>query len=515
MEAPQGAAPGPDLARLPTVAAGDAVVSAVAVPAITVRRLAPPMPADRWGSWAATAFVVAIAAALRLLRLDQPRGKLFDEIYYATDAHNLLRHGVEWDEATNSAGYVVHPPLGKWLIAIGEQVFGYNELGWRIPSALAGTLAVLILVRAARRLFRSTVLGCAAGLLMALDGLQLVLSRLALLDIFLLLFVLAAFACLIVDRDLRRLQRLRALRAGLDRPPLAMPWWRLAAAVLTGCAMGVKWSGVWYALAFVVLICFWEAGARRSGGVSRPWRAMMREESRWLLAFGTIAMVVYLATWSGWLAGDTGWDRHWLESQGRTEPPFLGALENLYHYHRAMLHTSDGISTPHRYQSWPWQWLLLGRPVLVQWACAETCTSTSPMSTVLMLGTPALWWSFIPALVGLAWLGISRRDWRAAAIGLGAGAGIVPWMPFQALDRTMFAFYAAPAEPFLILGVVYVAGVLIRRSTKAASSLGAVLAGGYVLVVAANFAYFYPIYTGDTITYAQWMARMWLGARWI
>jgi dolichyl-phosphate-mannose--protein O-mannosyl transferase len=118
-------------------------------------------------------------------------------------------------------------------------------------------------------------------------------------------------------------------------------------------------------------------------------------------------------------------------------------------------------------------------------------------------------------LVGLAWLGISHRDWRAAAIWLGAGAGIVPWMPFQALDRTMFYFYAAPAEPFLILAVVYVAGVLIRRSTKAASSLGAVLAGGYVLVVAANFAYFYPIYTSDTITYAQWMARMWLGGRWI
>jgi dolichyl-phosphate-mannose--protein O-mannosyl transferase len=132
-----------------------------------------------------------------------------------------------------------------------------------------------------------------------------------------------------------------------------------------------------------------------------------------------------------------------------------------------------------------------------------------------MLGTPALWWSFRPALAGLAWLGISRRDWRAAAIGLGAAAGIVPWMPFQALDRTMFSFYAAPSEPFLILAVVYVAGVLIRRSTNAASSLGAVLAGGYVLVVAANFAYFHPIYTSETITYAQWMARMWLGGRWI
>ena len=30
---------------------------------------------------------------------------------------------------------------------------------------------------------------------------------------------------------------------------------------------------------------------------------------------------------------------------------------------------------------------------------------------MLLLGTPILWWSFIPALAGLAWFGISRRDW--------------------------------------------------------------------------------------------------------
>jgi hypothetical protein len=29
------------------------------------------------------------------------------------------------------------------------------------------------------------------------------------------------------------------------------------------------------------------------------------------------------------------------------------------------------------------------------------------------------------------------------------------------------------------------------------------------------FAYFYPIYVGKVIPYAQWMARMWLGSRWI
>ena len=504
------------------------------VPDITVRRLAPPLPQDGWRSWAATAVVVAVAAVLRLVRLDQPRGQIFDEIYYAVDAHHLLQHGVEWDDNAGTGSFVVHPPLGKWLIAAGEKVFGYNELGWRIPAALAGIVAVLILTRLARRLFRSTVLGCAAGLLMALDGLQLVLSRVALLDIFLLLFVLAAFACLVLDRDQRRRRWLHALRQGLDprrpgpagRPPFAVPWWRMAGAVMTGCAMAVKWSALWYIIVFVLLIYLWEAGARRSAGVARPWHAAIAGETGWVMLFGLILVAVYLAAWTGWFAGDSGWDRHWLAGQGHTEPPVLGALMNLWHYHQEALHFHDTLSTPHRYQSWPWQWLLLGRPVLLQWSCPTPCTPASPVSTVLMLGTPVLWWSFLPALAGLAWFGVSRQDWRAPAIGLGVLAGIVPWFPFELDDRTMFYFYVAPAEPFLVLAVVYVLGALIRapdRATGAAQPqlepserrlFGSLLAGGYVLAVAATFAYFYPIYTGRTITYAHWLARMWLGSRW-
>ena len=113
---------------------------------------------------------------------------------------------------------------------------------------MVGTLSVLMLVRIARRMFRSTVLGCAAGLLMALDGFHLVLSRTALLDIFLLFFVLAAFGAWCstatpgagagCGRWSDGLDPSRPGRAG--RPPTGwrtVPWWRLAAGVLLGCAL--------------------------------------------------------------------------------------------------------------------------------------------------------------------------------------------------------------------------------------------------------------------------------------
>ncbi|HEU4425135.1 MAG TPA: phospholipid carrier-dependent glycosyltransferase [Pilimelia sp.] len=483
-------------------------------------------------SWIGTGVVTVIAAILRLIGLDHPKGKIFDETYYATEGWGLINHGVEWNEKDNTAAYVVHPPLGKWAIGLGEWIFGYDEFGWRISAVVAGVLSVLILTRIARLMFNSTVLGCAAGLLMALDGMHFVMSRSALLDIFLMFFVLAAFGALVLDRDAKRRRWLRALEDGLD-PSLrgragripwsrdAVPWWRLLAAVLLGCAIGVKWSAVFFVPAFALLVLFWEWGARRSAGVRRPLVDTLLEEFGWLLLCGVLIAGVYLATWTGWFLSDDGFYRHWLHDyRNEPEPPVIGALQNLLHYHEEALNFHRKLTSSHTYKSWPWQWLLLARPVAFYWSGSGSCGASSCASEVLLLGTPVLWWSFLPALGALTWLGIARRDWRAWTIWTGVAAGLLPWFYFAEQGRTMFYFYALPAEPFLILAVVYVLGAIMSPPRRTAPDdtrrlIGAIVAGAYVLLVAACFAYFYPIYVGETITYAEWSKRMFLDSRWI
>ncbi|WP_083672676.1 phospholipid carrier-dependent glycosyltransferase [Micromonospora sp. CB01531] len=528
-EADQPAAGGPNVAG----SSGDV---RRAVPEVVRRRLSPFDAGGDLCSWLATALIVAVAAVPRLLNLGSPKGKIFDELYYATEAHHLLLRGFEWDEKNNVAANVVHPPLGKWMIGLGELVFGYNETGWRVSAAVVGTLSVLILVRVARRMFRSTVLGCAAGLLMALDGMHLVLSRAALLDIFLMFFILAAFGTLLLDRDARRRRWLTALEAGLDptvpgpdgRLPFAVPWWRLATFVLLGCACAVKWSGIWYVLAFAALMLYWEMQARRSAGVRRPWRDALVREIGWVAIGGTLLLVVYLASWSGWLFTDGGHFRHWLRDAGHDELPIVGALQNFWHYHVEALRFHTTLEKAHPYQSWPWQWLLLGRPVAFDWWCGgAACAGSAPTREVLLLGTPLLWWSFIPALGALTWFGIARRDWRVGPIWLGVLAGLLPWFYFAVADhRTMFYFYALPAEPFLVLAVVYVLGMVMTPPRPSAATgsapsgpdrrpIGVIVAAAYVLLVAACFAYFYPIYVGKVLPYTDWAARMWLGNRWI
>jgi dolichyl-phosphate-mannose--protein O-mannosyl transferase len=521
------------------------------VPTHLRRRLAP-MPRWDWPSWAATGVIVLIAAILRFVRLGFPPSLVFDEVYYATEGQELLQYGVEWRTETDSAGnilgshsdFVVHPPLGKWIIGAGIKMFGYDSFGWRFMAAVVGVLSILIMVRTARRMFRSIVLACAVGLLMALDGMHFVLSRTAILDIFLMFFIVAAFGCLVLDRDARRARWLRELEGGLNpsgagpgaRPRLtwaSVPWWRLATGVMLGAACGVKWSAIYFLPVFVVLILVWEINVRRTVGVEHPIRDALLDEGGWILAMVAIVPVVYLATWTGWFLGDTGWKRHYLrDERHETELPIIGALRNLWYYHVDVYNFHTHLTSSHQYQSWPWQWLLLGRPVAFYWSGDGPCGAASCAAEILLLGTPVLWWSFIPALIGTAWFGVSRRDWRALAIGAGVFAGIGPWFYYALDNRTMFYFYALPAEPFLVLAVVYVLGCFINgpgvgrfgegrvRLSLALPAderrlYGTIFAAAFVLLVAVCFWIYYPIYVGDSIPYTEWFRRMLLGNRWV
>ena len=117
------------------------------------------------------------------------------------------------DVFQNAPDFVVHPPLGKWTIALGEYLFGVNPWGWRTSVAALGTLAILITARTARRMTRSTLIGTTAGLLLAVDGMAIVHSRTALLDQSIMFFALCAFALLVLDRDRARAALARRVEA--------------------------------------------------------------------------------------------------------------------------------------------------------------------------------------------------------------------------------------------------------------------------------------------------------------
>ncbi|MFF7360854.1 phospholipid carrier-dependent glycosyltransferase [Streptomyces sp. NPDC008125] len=521
----------------------------------------PPVLADRltrWSGWGGPLLVTLLAGVLRFWRLGQPDAVIFDETYYAKDAWALINQGYEgaWPKDVDKLilsdpsrvkvpvdpGYVVHPPVGKWVIGLGEQMFGLTPFGWRFMVALLGTLSVLLLCRIGRRMFRSTFLGCLAGLLLAVDGLHFVMSRTALLDLVLMFFVVAAFGCLVNDRDWARRKLADALpvdEEGVLRPDariaatLRLGWrpWRLAAGLMLGLAFGTKWNGLYILAAFAVMSVLWDVGARRTAGAFRPYSAVLRRDL--LPAFVStvpVALATYLVSWTGWLVTDKGYDRHWAETEEGSSGGWTWLpdwLRSLWHYERQVYDFHVGLTSGHTYQSNPWSWIVLGRPVSYFYeepGCPDSPTGKCARE-VLALGTPLLWWAACFALVYVVWRWLFRRDWRAGAIACGVAAGWVPWFFYQ--ERTIFFFYAVVFVPFLCLAVTMMIGAMIGPAAGTGTraelglptsdptgerrrAIGAVAAGLLVLLIVWNFIYFWPLYTGTPIPEPDWRNRMWL-----
>ncbi|WP_092195477.1 dolichyl-phosphate-mannose--protein mannosyltransferase [Blastococcus tunisiensis] len=485
------------------------------VPARATRRWPPPrprrdvrapLPDDRRLSWILTAVLGAAALAVRLWGISYPRDLLFDEAYYPRHAHELLTWGFEYNRGYS---FIVHPPLGKWLIAAGEQLFGYDSFGWRFPSAVAGTIAVVVLVRLARRLTGSTLLGLLAGLLLALDAFSFTLSRIGLLDVFLQVFVVSAVACLVVDRDVVR-ARVRAMQGGPAR--IGPRGWRIAAGVLFGCACAVKWSGVWFLAFFAVLSLFWDRAAWREAGVPSPTRTTVRRGlpgALWALA--VVPVLTYLSSFTGWFLGETSQGKAWAQQNPDTAVPWVpDALRSLWHEHAQWLRFHNELSSPHPWESGPWSWLVSGRPILL-WNPQGLTDSAGDqvIRYILMLGTPTLWFAFTPAVLWLGWRIVARRDPAAIPVAVGIAAGWLTW--FVSLDRTMFIFYMAPAVPFFVLAVVLVLQDVLggRGADPLRRQVGLVVVCLYVALVAATFVFFYPVLTGQPLSHPEWLLRMW------
>ncbi|MFI1101072.1 dolichyl-phosphate-mannose--protein mannosyltransferase [Streptomyces melanogenes] len=518
----------------------------------------------RWSAWGGPLLVTLVAGVLRFWKLGSPDAVIFDETYYAKDAWALINRGYEgaWPKDVDKSiikdpssvpiptdpGYVVHPPVGKYLIGIGEKWFDFTPFGWRFVMAVLGTLSVLMLCRIGRRLFRSTFLGCLAGLLLAVDGLHFVMSRMALLDLVVMFFVLAAFGCLLIDRDRARARLAAALPESEDgdlRPDatvaeglrLGLRPWRIAAGVMLGLAAGTKWNGLYVLVFFCVMTVLWDAGARRTAGAVRPYRAVLRKDV--LPAFVStvpVALATYLASWTGWFMTDKGYFRDWAHGRDGLSPdhvklPLLGkvslpqfdmswmpeSLRSLWHYEAEVYSFHVNLHDKHTYQSNPWSWIVLGRPVSYFYESPSPGTDGCPSDTsgkcareVLALGTPLLWWAACFAILYVLWRWVFRRDWRAGAIVCGIAAGWLPWLLYQ--DRTIFFFYAVVFVPFLCLAVAMMIGAILGPpgSDERRRAIGAIGAGVLVLLIVWNFIYFWPLYTGTAIPLDSWRNRMWL-----
>ena len=397
--------------------------------------------------------ILTFALSFRLWRLDSPKGYIFDEIYYAKNAYSLISSGVELDQE-GGAEFVVHPPLGKWLIGIGIKLFGNNEFGWRSSSALFGSASVLLIYLIAKRLFKSEFLSLSAALLMALDGLSLVMSRVALLDIFLMFFILLTFYFLLKEN-----------------------YW--LSGLVIGLGVSTKWSA-----AFLIPILLLLTLKLKELNLSQ----ILKRAGQFVF----LPMAIYLTSWIGWFVSDKGWARN-----SGSNP-----ISSLWNYHFEILNFHTNLVEKHSYSANPWSWLVLGRPTSFSYQSGDSCGAGKCAQEILAMGTPLLWWSAVIAVAITLGFYLKTVNKSAEIVLAGFAGTYLPWFFFQ--GRTMFYFYSITTLPFLILALIYCFDLLLEyRNYQRVIQI-------FILIVAINFIYFLPIYIGIEIPYSDWLNRMWL-----
>lgn len=439
--------------------------------------------------------LLCVAAALRLWDLGDPHRLYFDEKYYAQDAHQYLTRGVEEDRPA-------HPPMGKWVIAAGIEIFGYTPFGWRVGTAVAGSLTVLLAYLSGLRLFRRAAPAALAALLLALDGLAVTTSRIAMLDAVLGLFVVAAFWLVLVDRDARA-------TGGPGEPVLRAFWgsrYRWLAGVVLGLAVATKWSGLLAIGAAGLLVLATELHRRHH----RPRDAVLRGAAAaagGALSLLALPAVVYLASYAGWFANyaeSAAGERACgpgtcVASPAERLETWWDVQVDLVRYHRE-------LEATHPYRSDAWGWPVLQRPVLVY---AESCTAEQQLegdcevppgtrARILLLGNPALWWPALLAYPVLLWRAAVRRDVTAATIAVPL---LAMWAPWLASGKPGYLFYMVPVVPFMALAVVHVV-----RHTSRPRQLGAAL----LVLSVLGFAFFAPIWLGLPVSPDALGIRYWL-----
>ncbi|HUK78888.1 MAG TPA: glycosyltransferase family 39 protein, partial [Thermoleophilia bacterium] len=173
---------------------------------------------------------VALSGLVRLANLAVYPGLIYDEHFYVHDANSVL-HGrvgplqpLPWRPGDEIG--LDHPPLGTLAIATGVAVMGNDPWGWRVPSAIAGTLLIALVYPLARRLCLPPRWALTALVLAAADPLLIVESRIGVLDPFVALWSAVCIYC-----------ALRFVQSG--RPAR----WIILTGLAGGLAVASKWSG--------------------------------------------------------------------------------------------------------------------------------------------------------------------------------------------------------------------------------------------------------------------------------
>jgi dolichyl-phosphate-mannose--protein O-mannosyl transferase len=480
--------------------------------------------------------IMVLSFALHFWGLDRFNMLVFDEIYYVKYGNNYL---------TNQPHFDAHPPLGKYMIALGmwlgSQFLGkdLNSLSgtaiypwvYRWMNAFTGSFFPLVVGGIAYLLSKRRSYTLIASLFMAVDGLFLVESRYALINIYLVMFGLLGQLFLLIALANR----------GKNRQV-----WLFFSGISLGASVAVKWNGLGFLLGIYILwflAHFWQIVSKNRPVTSpeipsqrSPLKPVKESILQNLSQINFFQVVIFLAVIPAiiyaWL-----WIPH-LEINKDTN--FVKVHQQMMGFHQNM---KSGPKVHPYCSSW-YTWPLVIRPVVYLFEKSATSSKAAALPplppgikdvayAVYGMGNPVLWWLSslaILLLIGLLWKRVwlwlksalnqgnnpinyydylpqSKELWLVAFVVINWAAHFLPWIK---VTRCTFIYLYMSAAVFAFMGLAW----LVDRWLQSYQPRLRIMGVTVIFLVVAAFVFCLPIFLGLPLSLPQYQLRIWLNS-WI
>ncbi|MGD1910703.1 MAG: dolichyl-phosphate-mannose--protein mannosyltransferase [Rivularia sp. (in: cyanobacteria)] len=495
--------------------------------------------------------VFLLSLALRFWGLGRFNTLVFDEVYYAQFAENYL---------TQTSFFDGHPPLGKYIIAIGMWLSSYfpfwqdtvNTLtgvvrspwSYRWINALFGAFIPMIISGIAYQLSYRRSFAFLAGLFAACDGIFLVESRYALINQYIVIFgLLGQWLLLLALANTKKQRRLYLILSGIS----------------FGAAIATKWNGLFFLIGvYLNWILGWlkQHFAAKDTVIDKintinntsdyDSTAELRQPSTILTisekpttkplllplqkigqlkiltaAFylGIIPLITYSLIWIP----------HLLQN------PKHGLIEvhtQIFSFHDRL---GGNTSDIHPYCAAWYKWPLLTRPIAYFYQTASNPQEVVPIVgpslpsgagkiiyDVHAMGNPFLWWFGFAAILFLSVVILIKQIvipsirqnhlWINQSFSIDTGialylilnyaANLLPWVK---VSRCVFIYHYMTAVVFAFLALAWLIDKCFRSSHIELRAFGLVV----ISLIIIAFIFWMPIYLGLPLSPGAYKLRMW------
>ncbi len=399
------------------------------------------------------------------LPITQKYGAYFDEMYFVRTAQEHLNLEEPYE--------TTHPPLGKLIIASGILCFGMNPFGWRIFGVFAAAVMIPIMFLFGKRMFKSSVAGFFAAFLLTFDFMHFSLARLATGEIYILLFSFLMFFFAFDYFSKQEEEEDKGKKGASSSLFISI--------IFFGLCFAVKWTAIYGLVAILILLLV--SNSRNKKPIFSDYKIV--------LAGLFVSAAIYIASYTPYMFSGGG---HGLLD-------IFNLQLGIFGYH-AMLDATHPFSSP-----W-WSWPLMLKPL---WIYSNALDGT--VSTIVLMGNPAIWWCSIPALVLIA-AKFVRDKMRGKSGDYVSLFILIPflllWLPYTLISRILFIYHFTPELPFMIFAITYWLHALWYKKIV----ITRILTISFLIFTAFLFFLFYPVISGYPVAYEYKESLRWLSG-WI